>query len=148
MFPVPSLSPYVASWEEERTASLPRMWLDSNVVDVVWPKIQFLSPGSVSAATLRINCLSSGCGAGGCSTITSPPFRLERNNTQRKWSHKLSCFCLLQLVFVYLKKKKKRNQILSRCFFLLLGYVFHHLSLMLSDSMHCCAVYTLWSACI
>lgn len=44
-------------------------------------------------------------------------------------------FCILQ------KKKKKPN--FKQMLFSLLGYVFHHLPLMLSDSMHCCAVCTL-----
>lgn len=115
--------PHVVSWEEERTASRLWMWLDSNVVDVVWPKIQFLSPGSVSVATLRINCLSSGCGAVGCSTITSPPFRLERNNTQREWSRKLSPFCLLKPVLYTWKKKPNFKQmflLLERSAFLII----------------------------
>lgn len=55
-------------------------------------------------------------------------------------SLKLSCFFVYFNLFCILQK---RNQILNRFLLLLLGYVSHHHPLMLSDSMHCCAVYTL-----
>lgn len=100
--------------EEERTASLPWMWSDSNVV---WPKIQFLSPRSVSVATLRINCLSSGCGGWRLQHhhISTVPVSKETTHRESLLSN-LSFFFFFVYFNLFCILKKKRNQILNRCF--------------------------------